>query len=102
MTNKEQWIRNDHSWYNEHTKDILSKDQWKKKHLSIIWPSRTTHNTYEIYDWSDIERFDSLEEAQDFWDELIKNSRAISEDTIITKRFRDEYEFISTVPEDYN
>lgn len=97
-----EWVHNTHMWYNEHTKDMISPAQWRKEHLSIIWPSRASFNTYEIYDWTDIERFETLKEAQDFWDALIKNKREIRYEETITTCYRDEYDSKSTVPEDYN
>lgn len=89
-------------WYNEWNPEaektnkishnLMSKDHWLKEHLSIIWPSRTSFETYEIYDGTDIERFNTLKEAQDFWDALLKNNREIRYEETIVTCYRDEYD----------
>jgi len=38
---------------------------WRKGKYSIIPPSDVSHNLWEIYDGNDIERFDTLQEAQE-------------------------------------
>ena len=68
---KLKWITIEHPWYIKGN-NILSEFQCIKWNLSIIWPCRVTFNQFELYDWKDIYRFDSLKEAKEFWDNLIK------------------------------
>lgn len=46
------------------------KKIWRKGKYSIVEPCSATFESWETYDGKDIARFDSLKEAQDYFDNL--------------------------------
>lgn len=81
---KEVWMKKDHDIYtecmnnpNQYSAQHIIKDmprwQWTKGWtISIISPSLISFNKYELFDWNDVERFDTLEQAQAAGDLLLK------------------------------
>jgi len=53
---------------------MMPELQWTKANLSIISPSWATFWKYELYDWNETFRFDTLEEAQTYWDNLLSKN----------------------------
>ena len=85
VTIKEVWIKEDHHIYtkcmnnpNQEIAQNIIRDmprwQWTKwGTMSIISPSYCSFDKYELFDWEDVERFDTLEEAQAAWDLKLNN-----------------------------
>lgn len=84
VTFNEVWMEHTHDAYQElldakdkwldikeDTFDMIPKKQWTKGWLSIISPCWVTFWKYELFDWNETPRFDTLEEAQAYWDNLL-------------------------------
>ncbi len=68
------WTKKEHpSWAGLQLFDpgLLGRWQWRLGKFSIISPSKTTHGLYELFDGNDIERFETLKEAQQWAETLL-------------------------------
>lgn len=82
VTLNELWAKREHPTFREcmdaghpEIAEDMPQWQWTKWNLSIIAPCRVTFERYELFDWVDVERFHTLEEAQAAWDKLLSNKK---------------------------
>jgi len=68
-----KWTKRQHPGYTDLCPGLLNKDQWittEGKFFSIIPPCIASQSLFELYDGSEIYRFDTLEEAKSKAEEL--------------------------------